>query len=128
VSPVDDLLVAGRGALAAAEPGRAAVTLGLALRSDPASAPAVVAAVEEAGALTQPGGGAGQVPDPGLASLAVVQGDALRAAGRDDEAALAYDLARQLAASAGEAEARPDAETDPGAENRGGGQTAGGPP
>lgn len=106
-SPVDDLLETGRDALASAEPGRAAVALGLALRSDPASAPAVAAAVEEAGTLAAAsGGGSGAAvrgeaavgPDPSLASLAVVHGDALRAAGRDDEAVLAYDLARQLAA------------------------------
>ncbi|MBP1705505.1 MAG: hypothetical protein H6Q36_1244 [Chloroflexi bacterium] len=110
-SPVDQLLEAGREALAGDEPGRAAVALGLALRSDPASAPAVVAAVEEVGTLSgiaeagsgesAPGGEPGPVQDPGFAALAVVQGDALRAAGRDDEAELAYDFARKLAASGG---------------------------
>ena len=116
-SPAVELLGEGLDALAASEPGRAAVALGLALRSDPGSAPDVIAAVEEAGALAgatgeagadASSGRAGSAPDPGRASLAVVQGDALRAAGRDDEAALSYDLARRLAASGDEAAAEPE--------------------
>jgi hypothetical protein len=137
-SPADELLGTGRDALAAAEPGRAAIALGLALRTDPGSAPAVVAAVEEAGTLaaaTGADGGtdvsegeSGHVPDSALASLAVVHGDALRAAGRDDEAALAYDLARQLASSGEEPatqpapdERSPLAEIDAADRNSGGG-------
>lgn len=126
MSPADDLLGTGRDALAAAEPGRAAVALGLALRADAGSAPAVVAAVEEAGTLAAAvasggadvaAGDAAPASDPALASLAVVHGDALRAAGRDDEAALAYDLARQLAAPGEEPAPSPTPdETGPGAE------------
>ncbi|MCU0483189.1 MAG: hypothetical protein MUC54_02790, partial [Chloroflexi bacterium] len=108
-STADTLLAAGLDALGDAEPGRAAVALGLALRSDPSCAVAIITAVDEAGtfaAVTSAGEASPGSPDggidPGLASLAVVHGDALRAAGRDDEAVLAYDLARQLAAGIGE--------------------------
>ena len=103
----DDLLGAGRAALAAGDPGRAAVALGLALRSDVGSTAAVVAALDglgvmaaEAGAVAPRGTGGADAADPGWASLAVVRGDALRAAGRDADAALAYDLARRLSLAA----------------------------
>ncbi len=120
-SPVPDLLAAGGEALAAGDAGRAAVALGLALRSDPGSAPAIIAAVEESGTLpgkgTGPEGGGGAVTpvavDPGRASLAVVQGDSFRAAGRDTEAALAYDLARRLAAPGDAAATEPGIDQTP---------------
>ena len=136
--PVADLLAAGRDALVAGDAGRAAVTLGLALRSDPGSAPAIIAAVKESGTIVEAGAGTGDVvgpvgavaPDPGRASLAVVHGDALRAAGRDVEAAFAYDLARQLAAPGDEAATEPgiDETPPPAGDDPGSRQSPGGSP
>ncbi len=86
-----ELVVAGAALLDEA-PERAAVALALALRADRAVAEAVLAAL---GALE---------PEPApVAALAFVRAEALRAAGRPDEARIAYASAERLALAPAEA-------------------------
>ena len=79
------LLAAGTELLDEA-PARAAIVLALALRADRAAAEAVLAALDAAT----------PEPDP-VAALAFVRAEALRAAGRHDEARIAYASAERLA-------------------------------
>jgi len=80
----------GRAALAAGDPHRAALRLGVALRLDPAFAAQVLDAIED------------RASEPELALLA---GDSLRILGREREALAAFDVARGEAPDA----ASPDA-------------------
>ncbi len=73
-------------------PERAAVLLALALRADRASAEAVLAALPATGARPSQ-----------AAAFAFVRAEALRAAGRDEEARIAYASAERLALSPAEA-------------------------
>ncbi len=85
------LLAAGTELLDEA-PARAAIVLALALRADRAAAEAVLAALDAAT----------PEPDP-VAALAFVRAEALRAAGRHDEARIAYASAERLALGPAEA-------------------------
>ncbi len=69
-----------------AAPGRAVVLLALALQADRDAAPTVLAALDGA-----------QPPPEHAAAIALVRADALLAAGRHDEARIAYASAERLA-------------------------------
>ncbi len=79
-------LVAAGAALVAAAPARAAIVFALALRADAAAAEAVLDALDAAAPEPAPG-----------AALAFVRAQALEAAGRHDEARIAYASAERLA-------------------------------
>jgi hypothetical protein len=80
-----DLVAAGVALLDGA-PERAAIVLALAVRADRAAAEAVLAALDAA------------EPTPAAAAaLAFVRAEALRAAGRHEEARIAYASAERLA-------------------------------
>jgi len=96
-----DLVAAGT-ALLATSPERAAVLLALALRADRAAAETVLAALDAAGA-PGPGGLSEAAAPAGPAALAFVRAEALRAAGRNDEARIAYASAERLALAPAEA-------------------------
>ncbi|HYN47819.1 MAG TPA: hypothetical protein VER83_03075 [Candidatus Nanopelagicales bacterium] len=92
LSPSAAELVAAGAALLAVAPERAAVVLALALRADRAAAEAVLGVL---GAVE---------PEPApAAALAFVRAEALRAAGRHDEARIAYASAERLALGPAEA-------------------------
>ncbi len=86
-----ELLRAG-GSLTTEAPERAAVLLALAVRADRAAAEAVLATLD--GATTQPAH---------AAAFAFVRAEALRAAGRHEEARIAYASAERLALAPAEA-------------------------
>lgn len=86
LSPSAAELVAAGAALLDEAPARAAIVLALALRADRAAAEAVLAALDAVGPEAAP-----------LAVLAFVRAEALRAAGRHDEARIAYASAERLA-------------------------------
>lgn len=95
-------LVASGTRLLATSPERAAVLLALALRADRAAAEAVIAALDAAGA-PGPSGSSDAASSAGPAALAFVRAEALRAAGRNDEARIAYASAERLALAPAEA-------------------------
>ncbi len=85
-------LALAAGALIADEPGRAAVLLALAVRADPAVAEAVLATLDA------------MPPAPGQdAPFMLVRAEALHAAGRHEEARIAYASAERLALAPAEA-------------------------
>jgi tetratricopeptide (TPR) repeat protein len=98
-----DLVAAGE-ALIASAPERAAVLLVLSLRADRGAAEAVLRALE-----ASPSGAAAATPSsaespPAVAAvLAFVRGEALRAAGRHEDARIAYASAERLALPPAEA-------------------------
>lgn len=93
-----------RGAgLLATEPERAAVLLALALRADRAAAEAVLSLLAAPDALPDPARGAHAAGRPGASTVAFVRAEALRAAGRHDEARIAYASAERLALEPAEA-------------------------
>ncbi len=86
ITPAAVELVRAGTSLAAEAPERAAVLLALAVRADRAAAEAVLATLD------------GVSPGPGhAAAFAFVRAEALRAAGRHDEARIAYASAERLA-------------------------------
>ena len=110
VAPAAAALAQAGSALVGDAPERAAVLLSLALRADRASAEAVLAALDAADAALDdaPAGAnaadsrteAGSAHD---AALTFVRAEALRAAGRHDEARIAYASAERLALMPAEA-------------------------
>ncbi len=105
VAPAAAALAQAGAALVREAPERAAVLLALALRADRAAAEAVLAALDAADA-----GAAAGAPEGGstagathAAALAFVRAEALRAAGRHEEARIAYASAERLALAPAEA-------------------------
>jgi hypothetical protein len=94
-------LVERGAALLAAQPERAAVLLALALRADRAAAEAVLAALDASQGL--PGAAPVAAGGPGAATVAFVRAEALRAAGRHEEARITYASAERLALEPAEA-------------------------
>jgi len=114
LSPAAAELVRAGAPLVGVAPGRAAVLLALALRADRAAAEAVLGALEAAAEAagpeaaadgeTAPAGPETSGPSPAdAAALAFVRAEALRAAGRHDEARIAYASAERLALAPAEA-------------------------
>jgi len=89
--PAAELVAAGAALLDGA-PERAAIILALALRADRAAAEAVLAALDQA-----------EPESAHAAAIAFVRAEALRAAGRHDEARMAYASAERLALAPAEA-------------------------
>jgi len=92
IAPAAVELARAGSSLAAEAPERAAVLLALALRADRAAAEAVLASLDDV--------------DPGpahAAAFAFVRAEALRAAGRHEEARIAYASAERLALAPAEA-------------------------
>jgi len=108
VAPAAAALAQAGSALVGDAPERAAVLLSLALRADRASAEAVLAALDAADAALDAADAnaadarteAGSAHD---AALTFVRAEALRAAGRHDEARIAYASAERLALMPAEA-------------------------
>jgi hypothetical protein len=106
ITPAATALVQQGAALVRSAPERAAIVLALALRADRAAAEAVLEALGS-GTVPVPDGGAEPpttaAPEAGPA-LAFVRAEALWAAGRHEEARIAYASAERLALAPAEAE------------------------
>jgi hypothetical protein len=98
--PAASTLVERGAALLEEQPERAAVLLALALRADRAAAEAVLAAL---GARPPSSGDPSTAGGPGAATVAFVRAEALRAAGRHEEARITYASAERLALEPAEA-------------------------
>jgi hypothetical protein len=107
LAPAAASLVASGSALLVSHPERAAILFALAMRADRAAAEAVLAALDGAAGSAPsqegPGDDGAMRGTSGEAGLAFARGDALRAAGRPEEARIAYASAERLALAPAEA-------------------------
>lgn len=110
LAPAAAELVRAGAPLVGVAPGRAAVLLALAMRADRAAAEAVLDALDAAAgegapaeAIAPEAGGPSPVEAEHAAALAFVRAEALRAAGRHEEARIAYASAERLALAPAEA-------------------------